>query len=43
MLENQVDDKVKRIEAIERAMIGPGGAPKINIIGPGGDNVAQQL
>lgn len=32
MLENQVDDKVKRIEAIERSLAGGPNAPKINII-----------
>ncbi len=33
-LETQFDDKVKRIEAIERSLAGGPNAPKINIISP---------
>ena len=44
-LETQFDDKVKRIEAIERSLAGGPNAPKINIIQPpgGNDQVTQQL
>ena len=44
-LETQLDDKVKRLEAIERSLAGGPNAPKINIIqAPGSnDQVTQQL
>ena len=44
-LETQLDDKVKRLEAIERSLAGGPNAPKINIIQPPGSNdqVTQQL
>jgi hypothetical protein len=50
LLENQVEDKVKRIEVLEKSMAGAAaggqGAPRINVVGGppgGGDQVTQQL